>query len=349
MAIVGRGFFEKSKKWLKAGGLIVAGIVALFAGGVFSGNGEGGISQSNLAPEFQPLQLWRAPAYGRMATFAGDATSLGEPRAMAVSAGLAAAPPSPAAEGESSSDRKLVRSSAMDVIVKNPAEAAEKIRQRIEMLGGYLVSANSSGAQSQSSADLTLRVPAERFEEARGEIRKLGLRVDSERLEAQDVTRQYVDQEARLRNLRAQEQQYLTILKQAHTVKDTLEVSDKLNEVRGEIEQQQAEFQALAKQVETVSLQISLRAETDAQVFGLHWRPLYQLKFAARQGLEGLADYFAAMMALAFRLPAILLWLGTILLGAAGGWRLLSWAARRLFHFPRRNVPANPVTQEAAS
>jgi hypothetical protein len=45
--------------------------------------------------------------------------------------------------------------------------------------------------------------------------------------------------------------QYLGILKQAKTVKDTVEVTDKLDEVRGEIEQQQAEFEALSKQVET--------------------------------------------------------------------------------------------------
>jgi len=39
--------------------------------------------------------------------------------------------------------------------------------------------------------------------------------------------------------------------------------------VRGEIDQQQAEFDALSKQVETVAITVSLRAEADAQVFGL--------------------------------------------------------------------------------
>src|SRR5437899_6448796 len=131
-------------------------------------------------------------------------------------------------------------------------------------------------------------------------MRERGVRVESEQMEAQDVTKQYVDQQAHLRNLRAQEVQYLTILKQAKTVKDTLEVSDKLNGVRGEIEQQQAEFNALSKQVETVALTVSLRAEADAQVFGLHWRPLYQLKLAARQGLDSIADYGVAMASFLF-------------------------------------------------
>lgn len=145
------------------------------------------------------------------------------------------------------------------------------------------------------------------------------------------MTKQYVDQSARLRNLRAQETQYLGILKQAKTVKDTIEVSEKLDEVRSEIETQQAEFDALSKQVETVALTITLRAEAEAQVFGLHWRPLYQLKLAARQGIDSVGDYALAMTSLLFYLPSIVLWLATILLGAAAGWRILKWVGWALF------------------
>lgn len=228
-------------------------------------------------------------------------------------------------------DRKTIRNGVMDLIVQNPSDASDKIRQVAERTGGFLVSSETYGDQDASSASLQIRVPANRFEEARSEIRKLGLRVESEKLEAQDVTKQYVDQAARLRNLHAQETQYLGILKQAKTVKDTLEVSDKLNEVRSEIEQQQAEFEALSKQVETVAFAISLHAEADAQVFGLHWRPLYQLKIAARSGIEAVGDYAAAMATFTFYLPAVLLWMATISIGAALGWRVLRWAGRALF------------------
>jgi hypothetical protein len=153
--------------------------------------------------------------------------------------------------------------------------------------------------------------------------------VDSERLDAQDVTKQYVDQDARLHNLKAEEEQYLAILKRASTVTDTLAVSEKLGEVRGEIEQQQAEFNALSRQVETVAITVSLTAPANTQVFGLHWRPLYQLKIAARDGLNGLGDYATAMVSVLFYFPAILLWMGTFLAGLAVGYRILRWAKRR--------------------
>lgn len=83
--------------------------------------------------------------------------------------------------------------------------------------------------------------------------------------------------------------------------------------------------------METVAITVSLSTEADTQVFGLQWRPLYRLKLALRDGLNGLADYASTMAAIVFYLPAVLLWMGTILLAAALGYRILRWAARVLF------------------
>ena len=245
-------------------------------------------------------------------------------RQMAVTTMLApAAPPPPVQDGEP--DRKIVRAASLDLIVKEPGEIAEKIRALSESMGGFLVSSEIRGEQEMSSGSLTIRVPAARFEEARAQIRKLGLRVENDKIEAEDVTRQYVDQAASLRNLRAEEEQYLSILKQAKTVKDTLEVSEKLGDLRGQIEQQQAEFETLSKQIETVAITVSLRTEAEARVLGLNWRPLYQMKLALRDGLDSLATYSTSMVALVFFLPTIVLWLGTITLGGVLSWKVLRW------------------------
>ncbi|HEV2396739.1 MAG TPA: DUF4349 domain-containing protein [Candidatus Sulfotelmatobacter sp.] len=224
--------------------------------------------------------------------------------------------------------RKIVRTSSLDMVVAHPSETAERITALAQGLGGYLETSNSGGPDV-AAATLTVRVPADGFERARAEIRKLGLRVESERVDAQDVTREYVDQDASLRNLRAEEAQYLTILKQATTVKDMLAVSEKLSEVRGEIEQQQAEFQALSRQIETVSIVISLRTEAQAQTFGLNWRPLYHIKLALYDGLESVANYATIMVGVLFYLPAVLLWVGTIAIAGLGPWRIVRWIGKR--------------------
>lgn len=227
-------------------------------------------------------------------------------------------------------ERQIVYTCSLELTVSNPSQTAEQVRLLAEKLEGYSENAESGGQRS-TQASITIRIPAAQLESAKAEIRKLAVRVDSEKTNALDVTKQYVDMQARLRNLRAAEAQYLQIMKSAIKVQDMLDVTAKLSEVRGQIEQQQAEFQALSKQVEMASISISLRVPTDTEVMGIHWRPLYQMKLALRDGLNALADYATAMMAVIFILPAVLLWTATILLGVFLSWRIVRWAARLFF------------------
>lgn len=319
-------FSGKTSRWARTGWLAVAGLTALYIGGIrpYQIAKQSGIASGSGTEAFS----------GDLFNSNRTATKQVVETQIAVNMQAAAPTPPPAGSsfaGDSNVDRKMVRTASLDLTVLHPSDIAEKIRQITQQAGGFLVTSDSNGGPDATSASLTIRVPVAQFDAVRAAIRQLAVRINGERMEAGDVTRQYVDQQARLRNLKAEETQYLLILKQAKTVNDTLEVSEKLNDVRNQIEEQQAEFDALSKQVETVALNISLTAEADTEVFGLHWRPLYQLQTAARDGLQGIGDYAASMASFLFYVPTILLWLATILIGAALGWRVLRWTARRLF------------------
>jgi hypothetical protein len=314
---------KKPWLWMAVGG----GILLLWGAVAFPTLNRNSIgSVAPVMPSELKAQLYTGPAKTE-----GRAQEQG-----AFKAGGIAAPSSPPADA----GRKIIRTSAMEMVVQHPAQVADRITAVAESLGGYLVSADGGGQNAIAGA-LTIRVPAGRFEDARAEIRKLGLRVESEKIDAQDVSRQFVDQDANLRNLRAEETGYLAIMKQATTVKDMLAVAERLSEVRGQIEQQQAEFNALSRQIDTVALTISLRTEAEAQVFGLNWRPGYQLELALRDGLESLATYATAMTTILSCLPAVLLWAGTIAVGALIGWKALRWVRRRWFGWS----VAQPVAQ----
>ena len=252
---------------------------------------------------------------------------------MAFAAGGTAQKPSTSA----SFDRKIVRTGSLQAVVKSPIEAAENVRIMAEGLGGYVESLQINADQGAPTANMTIRVPASRLEDAKAEFRKLALRIEVEQSNASDVTTHYVDLEARIRNLRAQEAQYLAIMKSAAKVKDMLEVSEKLSDVRGDIEQQQAEFATLSKQVETVALSIMLRAEPVVPAVA-HWRPLYEMQLAARGALDGLTSYATTMMGVILEIPIVLLWLATIVLGAAGSWKVLRWVARVFFAYPKQQT-----------
>jgi len=223
--------------------------------------------------------------------------------------------------------RRIVRSGSIEMVVQQPAEIADRITALTEKLGGYLVSADGGG-QNATAATVTVRVPVEHFEEARAEIRQLGLRVENEKFEAQDVTQQYVDQDASIRNLQAEEFQYLEILKRANDINSMMLVAQKLSQVRGEIETKQAEFNLLSHRTETVAIAVSLRTEKEQLVFGLDWRPLHQTKVAANDGLASIATYVTSMVTILFYLPAALLWVGTFFITAVLGWKAVRWVRR---------------------
>lgn len=238
-----------------------------------------------------------------------------------------------AAEG-----RRIVRTASIDMVVQNPADVAQEITELAEKLGGFLVSANGGG-QNATAGSLVVRVPVAGFEEARAEIRKLGLRVENEKFEAKDVTQEYVDQEATIRNLRAEEGQYLGILQQAHSINDMFLVSQKLSEVRGMIEKQEAQFNSMWHQTETVVIAVSLRVEGDEQVFGVNWHSLFQLRLAAADALAELVNYGMVMATILLYVPAVLLWAGTLFFAFLFGWRAVQWVRRRWSHWTTTQQP----------
>jgi hypothetical protein len=313
------GEIKKPWKWIAAGGavLLIWGVIAF-------------PRMASVSPDKAPqirAELAAERYAERYAATPNAGYSVAIPQDSAAMKAQALAAPAPAS---APAERKIIRTSSMEMVVQHPADVADQIAALAERLGGYLVSSDGGG-QNSTAGTLTIRVPSARFEEARVAIRKLGVRIESEKVQADDVTRQYVDQEASLRNLKAEESQYLAILRQAGTVKDMLNVTEKLSEVRGQIEQQQAEFNALSRQVETVALSVSLRTEVEAPVSWLNWRPGYQLKLALHDGLESLANYATVMIGILFYLPVTLLWLGTIVVAIVIGWRTVSWVGRRWF------------------
>jgi hypothetical protein len=234
--------------------------------------------------------------------------------------------------------KQIVRRAAMSITVSKPSESLSQVQQLCEATGGYIVSAVRNDAGTANvSATVELRVPAGHLDDLMVQVRKLAVRVESEQIEAKDVTKEYIDLNARIRNLRAEETQYLAIMKQARNVHDTLEVSEKLSDVRGEIEKAQGELNYLTHDVQFSSLTLEVRPDSESRVLGIYWRPWYEIKSSFRNGVEGLISYANAMLALVFWLPAILMWGMTLVLGSVIGFRVLRWAFRR---FSGNNSPA---------
>ena len=105
--------------------------------------------------------------------------------------------------------------------------------------GGYL--------SSRQDAVIVIRVPRDRFDEAIARIEKLG-DVTHRDIKAQDVTDEFVDLQARLKNAYAIRDRLTDLLSRA-AVKDALEIEKELGRVTEEIERMEGKLKLLRDQI----------------------------------------------------------------------------------------------------
>jgi len=229
-----------------------------------------------------------------------------------------------------SPERKLVRTAELSLQVKDLQSARQQCSVLVSEMGGYIEQSDTYDESDHASSPiLRLRIPPSRLDEAINRLKKVSIRVDHEKLESKDVTREYIDLDAHLRNLQAEEQQYLAILKKASTVKDTLDVTQHLNDVRGRIDQLQAQLKYLSHQIElsAVSLNLHMNAAT---LSAIHWTPSLTAKNAVHDLAQGLADWADVLLSILIELPLILLWLATTGIAAIIIWKPSRFVWRRL-------------------
>ncbi len=241
-------------------------------------------------------------------------------------------PPSSVQQEGTLTQRKIIKNGSLDLLVKKAEQAADKIAKIAADFSGFVsYSQIYEVSEGVKAGTVTIRVPADKFDEVIIKIKELAVKVLSESSNTSDVTEQFVDLEARLKNYQAEEQQYLNTLKQAVKVQDILDVSERLYQVRQSIEQLQGQLRYLSSQVDMSTITVSLTSESEVKVFGIYWRPLANLKQSLRGMFEGLTSYVDSIVKFVFSLPVILLWLATIAVLALFGWKVLKFVWKRFF------------------
>jgi len=133
-------------------------------------------------------------------------------------------------------DQKIIRNGSLTITAKDVVGTQGAIWNLASEFGGVVITSNTSGTSANLRADISFRVPAERFREAMDRVRGYAVKVEKEQSTAQDVTEEYVDLQARQRTLEATVLQLRTLLGKATTVDETLKVQTQLNNVQSDLE-----------------------------------------------------------------------------------------------------------------
>ena len=163
--------------------------------------------------------------------------------------------------------RRVIRNATVGIVVGDVDEAVRQLQALVEGIPeAFVDSADVRDDDPRSISTVILRVPVERFDEARRLVRELGSEVVFESVGGRDVTAEFTDLGARLRTAQATEQQLLDILATARTVSDTLEVQRELLDVRSRIEVLQGQLNLLANQTDLATITVQLHPAPDLRI-----------------------------------------------------------------------------------
>ena len=183
----------------------------------------------------------------------------------AVAAQPKAVPTSGEPEGASVSDsslnqsaRQLIVESWIGLEVDDIDAAVRHVETIAAQRGGWVESAEIYGEAGYRSASVQLRVPADHLDNVLDTLRGLG-RVTDEGVSSTDVTERLIDNEARLSAWHAQEARLVTLLENAPTVEDIIQIEQRIAQVRSDIEYVEATQRNLTNRVATSLITVNLR------------------------------------------------------------------------------------------
>jgi hypothetical protein len=260
----------------------------------------------------------------------------------------------PGSDGTAESNRKIIARASVDLVVADTQAAVDEIGALMEEMGGYVSTSNlyrsTRGGSETLQGTITLRVPSENLEAALDALAELAVTVDSRSLNREDVTDQYSDVDAQIRNLEATEQELLAMLEEVRerpnsTSEDIMSVYRTLTEVRGEIETLRGRKNMWDNLISLSTIDVTLTPDSaNLPVVEEGWRPAGVAREAQRalvsavQVLGNMVIWFGL-----FVLPLLILALIPL---AIAIW-LLRWVLRKLSK-PKPQLASAPPTAPSA-
>ncbi len=155
---------------------------------------------------------------------------------------------------ESRPDRQVVWKARLRVEVWSISNAVSQATAVAEEAGGFVE--QSSGYEDEL-ANLTLRIPAQAFRAALSDLEALGT-LTYRNVEGEDITEQYIDMEARLKNKTVLRDRLKQLLEKASEIKDLLAIETELSRVQADIDSLEGRIKSLKGQVEYATVKLSL-------------------------------------------------------------------------------------------
>lgn len=192
-------------------------------------------------------------------------------------------------------EQMLVKKAILRFEVKDYNKARNEIGKIIDKAKAYISSERETKSDYQIANSLEIRVIASQFEMIIDSLVGQAKNLDEKNITVEDVTEEFVDVKARLKAMREVENRYLEILKKTTTVKDILQVEQKLGEIREHIEAKEGKLNYLTHQVSFSTINLNFYEQ---KVVVAKSRIGFLKRFSASflNGWKGLTEFFLGLV-----------------------------------------------------
>jgi large-conductance mechanosensitive channel len=206
--------------------------------------------------------------------------------------------------------RLIIRTADMSIVVSDTEQAMAGIAQMAEDNDGWIVSSNVfQFDETAKTGNMTVRIPADGFQSFIDAVQLMSVEVTRISTSGQDVTEEYVDLSARLRNLEATADRVRAFLDETKNVEEALAVNQELSRLEGEIEVLKGRIKYLEQSSAFSTVTIDLTPDILSQPIEVGgWQPQGVAKSALESliaALQTLVDI--AIWLLIFLLPVLLI------------------------------------------
>jgi len=195
---------------------------------------------------------------------------------------------------QSNIDKKIQKNANLSIEVKDIEKSLDKAKQIISTFNGEIISTSSGGMDfGQPYANIRLRVPSEKLNDAVDELKKISSKILSENTYTNDVTEEFIDVEAKLNIMKSTEKRFNDLLNEAKNVEEVLQVEKELMRIRGEIDSLEGRLGYLSQTTDTSEINLSINEEVP--ITGEKWSFNESLS-SALKNLSSFAKSFANLL-----------------------------------------------------
>ncbi|MFH2039695.1 MAG: DUF4349 domain-containing protein [Chloroflexota bacterium] len=191
-------------------------------------------------------------------------------------------------------ERLVIQNADLSIVVADPEIKMAAISAMAKELGGFVVSSNLyqsylSNGEPVPEGSITIRIPAEKLDNALNQIKADAVEVRNENRSGEDVTQNYIDLNSQLHSMEAAVTQLNKIMQNAEKTEDVLNVFSQLQSYNQQIEIIKGQIQYYEQASALSAISIALIAEETIQPIEIGgWKP----QGVARDAIQSLIRFW---------------------------------------------------------